>query len=411
MPLKRMFEQRIESLNAFMLDPEQWLLCIRCDGDVKDLVLKLLAGLERQPDNPHLMIPCDTAFRSGPQFFGGLLEEVRAQYDMWKSQLNAAGIRFDFAAEEWKRLPADQRFLHSVSAFSTGLPESLGALVLLLDPQEIGDLSGFRQALAFLAACTKTPWLKYMVFDRKTKPRLEALEEEAPGTAVLTFSLDPADIEKQVETELRVNKGLKPTERRQYTAMLAAFAFAHKDYAKAQKLQEGWVNEVATSGPPAEAANALYNLGNTLLAKKDYPAAEETLAKALKLATDHQLKPMLPLILTNLGVALYRQKWLEGAEEHFRAARKRCQEQKLRPLEAHVLDLWAQTYQADKKPAQAEECWLEALALYDGITAEHFAPMREGGRTDILDKLEQHYQATRQKDKLNKLKQHREAKV
>ena len=53
---------------------------------------------------------------------------------------------------------------------------------------------------------------------------------------------------------------------------LASFAFARKDYARAQKLQEDWAESVAQDGPPAEAANALYNLGNTQLAKKDYAA-------------------------------------------------------------------------------------------------------------------------------------------
>jgi tetratricopeptide (TPR) repeat protein len=405
MPLKRMFDQKMDSLKAFMLDPEQTVRCIRCDGDVKDIVLKILAGLERQPDNPHLMILCDVPFRNAAEFFSGLLDDIRQQYGRWETQLKSAGIRFDFAVEKWEKLPPDQRFVKSVSTFARGLPDHLGALVLILDPQEISDFGAFGKALAFLAEKTETPWLKYITFDQKTKPRLEKLEERAPKTTAQAFSLDPADIEKQIHAELAAGSRLSPAEQRQYTAMLAGFAFARKDYDTALKLQQGWVDALAKDKPSAEAANALYNLGNTHLAKKDYPAAEQTLGRALKIATDQQLKLMLPMILTNLGVALYRQKRPEEGAQSFRVAREICQAQSLRPAEAHVLDFWAQTYQADNKPDQAENCWLEALAVYDGITSDAFASLRSGGRADILDKLGQHYQATKQKDKLSKLKQ------
>src|SRR5262249_38008511 len=150
-------------------------------------------------------------------------------------------ISFDFDADPWPRLPPDQRFVQSVAAFAKSLPAQLGALVLILDPAEVTDCAGFGKALAFLAEKAETPWLKYLVFDRKTKPRLEKLEEKSPKTSVQVFSLDPADLEDQVAAELAVNNSLPPAERLRCTAMLASFAFARKDYDTASRLQQSCV--------------------------------------------------------------------------------------------------------------------------------------------------------------------------
>jgi tetratricopeptide (TPR) repeat protein len=109
------------------------------------------------------------------------------------------------------------------------------------------------------------------------------------------------------------------------------------------------------------------------------------------------------MVLVNLGVALYRQERLGQALQSFQVARQTCKHQNLRPAAAHVLDCQAQTYQADDKREEAERCWLEALAVFNGITADAFANLRESGRSDILNKLEQHYKSTNQKDKLTQL--------
>src|SRR5262249_28367438 len=176
---------------------------------------------------------------------------------------------------------------------------------------------------------------KYIVFDQKTKPMLGKLDEQSPKITIQSFSLEPADIENQVRAALAVGLWRSPAEERQYQAMLAGFAFARKDYDTALKLQQGWADGLARDGPAAGRANALYNLGNAYLAKRDCPAAERTLGQALQIAMDRQLKPMLPMILTNLGVALYRQKRPAEAAQSFQVARQICQAQNLRPAEAH----------------------------------------------------------------------------
>jgi tetratricopeptide (TPR) repeat protein len=156
-------------------------------------------------------------------------------------------------------------------------------------------------------------------------------------------------------------------------------------------------------GSPEEKAQALYNLGNTQLGKPDAAAAEQSFVQAVEICVARGVKPLLPLILTNLGIALYRQGKKAQSLKSFQVARDNCRAQKMRPVEAHVLDCMAKAYQEDNQHEQAEQAWLEALALYDGITSEFFADLRKAGREDILAKLEQHYRATRQQGKLDRL--------
>jgi tetratricopeptide (TPR) repeat protein len=94
------------------------------------------------------------------------------------------------------------------------------------------------------------------------------------------------------------------------------------------------------------------------------------------------------MILTNRGVALYRQQRWEEAVRSFRIARDSCKAQDLRPTEAHVLDCLGRTYEADGKLDEAEACWREALAVYDGITAETFAGGKEGGQALLREQLD-----------------------
>src|SRR5262249_10941869 len=88
----------------------------------------------------------------------------------------------------------------------------------------------------------------------------------------------------------------------------AGFAFARKEYDRALLLQSQWVEMLGPDAAPAEAANALYNLANTHLARKEHGAAEEAYGKALGLARAHRLNVLPPMTLTNPGVALYRMK-------------------------------------------------------------------------------------------------------
>jgi tetratricopeptide (TPR) repeat protein len=199
-------------------------------------------------------------------------------------------------------------------------------------------------------------------------------------------------VRKAVETDAT----LPPNVRRQYTAMLAGFALAHKDYAAAA---EGYRQQIALTrldDAPSEEAQAHYCLGNVMLGQRDFAAAQDEYARALELAMTHQQPQLMALVLTQLGVALAAQGEAEDAAASFRVARQTARNLQTPPLEAFALDTQAQSLTDAGDAAAAERCWKEALAVYDGITADAFTDVREAGRKDILMKLEQLYKTARQ---------------
>jgi CRISPR-associated endonuclease/helicase Cas3 len=61
---------------------------------------------------------------------------------------------------------------------------------------------------------------------------------------------------------------------------------------------------------------------------------------------------------------------------------------RLVPLLAFTLDAEADCHRRAKAWADAEWCWKEALAVYDGITAAELADVRDTGRQDLQHKLD-----------------------
>jgi tetratricopeptide (TPR) repeat protein len=388
MPLKRFFDEQLQLLQHFLDEPTHRVRCVRVASDLTPLFLKMLAGLEKDDNYPHLMLTCEAPFEGRRQYFEALLRELTEEVARWELPLKAAGFELRLGSPSLTGVSADWQFLAYASALADALPEFVGHLVLLLVPDRVADPAGYRGAVEFLARQTPSPWLKYLILDEHQNPALDRIDEWDPQIWVQEFHLSPSEIEERAARALARETGLSAEERRQYTALLAGFAYARKEYDRALTLQRQWVELLGPEGAPAERANALYNLANTHLAGQDFAAAEATYGQALELALDNRLAVLVPMILTNLGVALYRQKRWEEAVRSFRIARDSCKAQDMRPTEAHVLDCMGRTYEADGKLDEAEECWREALAVYDGITAETFARGKEGGQALLREQLD-----------------------
>lgn len=389
MALKDFFLEQIDLLLLFMRnEPEQTVRCVRVDPEMKPLFMKVLAGLDKDENSPHLMLCSEVPFDNPRQFFEALLRELAEELARWEAPLKAAGFVFQPNTEELKGLPPDKRFVAYGAALADSLPDSFGSVVLILAPDRVADAAGYQRAVEFPAVNTPSPWMKFLVVDERQDPVLAKIDENNPNIWAQTFHIAPEEIESQAKADLARGTGLSPLEQRQYTGLLAGFAFARREYERALQLQQQWLDMLGPDSTPAEAANAHYNLGNTHLARKDHQAAEAAFGKALEIALENQLNALVPMALTNLGVTLYRLGRPQQALESFRIARDTCKAQGLRPTEAHVLDCLAKTYEADNKPDEAERCWRQALAVYDGMTSETYADARQGGRADILEKLD-----------------------
>jgi tetratricopeptide (TPR) repeat protein len=399
MPLKNFFNEQLQLLRHFLEEPSHRVRCVRIAPDLTPLFMKMLAGLEKDENNPHLLLCCEAPFESPRQYFEALLRELTEEVSRWELPLKAAGFELRLPAANLAGLSPDRKFVAYASALADAFPDFVGYLVVVLVPDRVADAAGYRQVVELLARQTPSRWLKYLVLDEHKSPALDRIDEWDPRIWVQPFHLTPEEIEARAQAALERGSGLTAEETRQYTALLAGFAYARKEHDRALQLQKQWVEMVGPDGPAAEAANALYNLANTHLARKDFAAAEETYGKALELALDNRLDVLVPMVLTNLGVALYRQKRWEEALRSFRIARDTCKAQDLRPTEAHVLDCMGRTYEADGKLDEAEQCWREALAVYDGITSETFADGRAGGKALIQEQLARVAEARRQTGK------------
>lgn len=400
MPLQYFFEEQIRQLRVFLNTPGEKLRVLLTDEDTKVISHKLLAGLDNDDQVTSVFVPTDAAFKTPAAFFEAAYSELVESYNLFADELAAVYV---LPPPEWKSLkytdPAE-RFARGVAMFANALPEEAGAVAFLIDPSEVVDPPGYRKALKYLAEHTPSDWVKYLVLDDRLQRHTAELAEQMPKVQVQTMYLPPDELEKRVNWHLATGVGVGPVEKRIYTGLLASFALARKDHDEALRLSHEQLKLTEPGGTPNDLAAVHYNIGNVHLAKEDHAAAAESFATALELAMKVGLSAIVPSILCNLGVALFHGGAREQADECFATSRVYCEKLNLRPTEAHVLDCMARCHTQAGRPDEAERCWKKALAKYDEITAPQMKFARDGGRKLILIMLEQHYQGTKQADKL-----------
>lgn len=395
MPLSEFFADQFQQIRAFMLDPSQLVRVVRVDPDLKPILVRALAKMDDEPDNAHAMLYADAPFETPEQYFTALLEQLAGDYERNAPRLEAQGARFVMPYRAGQDLHPAERFCRYASALADALPDSLGSLVLILDPPEVSHAFSFRECVAYLPRRTASARLRFIVPDPRVEPRLAGLEAELPRLAAQTFYMSPKEIEAALRKQ--AEKGADPADpvaHRRTLGVLAGFAFSNREYDEAARLQAEWAALAESDGAPAEAAAAYYNLGNTLLETEALLEAEDRFVRSCELCLAHAANGLLPLSLTNLGVALFRQGRADEAVQSLRVGYDTFRAQNHRPGQAFVLDTLAGMYFAREQHDEAEQAWLGAFAVYGGIHADVFADAREAGQADIRAKLERFYRAT-----------------
>src|SRR5262249_42512126 len=161
----------------------------------KPVLTKMLSGLDRDPNTPHVLIPCAAPFTTRDRFFNALLGELLESYGASAVELAEAGVFEPFGRKDLRRDVPQERVILYLCALAEGLPNHVGSLVVLLDPSEVTDAKGFRDALAWLAGNTWSAWVKLLVIDDRVKPRTKGVEELHKRAGVQTFYLPPEEIE------------------------------------------------------------------------------------------------------------------------------------------------------------------------------------------------------------------------
>jgi tetratricopeptide (TPR) repeat protein len=401
-PLQQFYEEQTRSLRIFLNTQGPNLRVLLTDADTKEVVHRLLAGMNTDDRVKSVFVATDAPFTGPAEFFSRVYADLVEAFQPHAEELLNHYI---LPPPDWASLrfanPAE-RFVRGVSMFSNALPAEIGAVAFLIDPSSVSDSAGYRKALRYLAENTRaqSQWVKYVVLDDRVKGHTAELVSELPDVKAQSMYLSPAEMEQRIKWALDTGIGLGPSDRRVYTAMLAGFALSRKEYDDALRLTQEQLALTEPDGTPNDLAAVHYNMGNVHLGKKDFAAAVESFTEGLRLALQGHPGPLIPTIITNLGVALYRGGEPDRAGECFCTARVFSQKMNQRPTEAHVLDCMARCHSTAGRFAEAEGCWKEALAIYDGITAEQLRQARDGGRRLILLQLEEHYKSTRQADKL-----------
>lgn len=389
MPVQEFFEDQLAQMREFMDEPGRPVRVLAVDEDLKPVLVKMLSGLDNDPNTPHVLIPSDAAFRSPRQFFASLMADVLASYEASAEELLEAGVYEPFGPNDLTHDPPEKRVTLYLSALAESLPDHIGSVVVVLAPQEVTNPEGYREALGWLADNTWSQWVKFLVVDDRVDPKAVVPNDPHPLVETQTFYLPPEELERRLRDAVFHDGSLAPNVRRQYTGMLGGFALSRGDFELAATCYEQQAELTQLDKVPAEEAQAHYCLGNVRMQQGDYAAAEESYGRALELSMAQGQPELTGLVLTQLGTALHRQDRGELAAEAFAAARDTAAAADLTPLVALSLDAEAECFRAAGDDREAERCWKEALAIYDRLDGEAVADIRETGRADVLAKLDE----------------------
>ena len=280
---------------------------------------------------------------------------------------------------------APWRFLGQAEHLAGSLPDNAGAIVFLIDPERV-DRRRFVQPLHRLSGVGDAElWLKFIVLDDRSGPRLSALVDEHPRIDRQVFWLSPEEISWRLDAAAMPGEGGDEGEG---LALAGGFATSNKDFERAETLLRRQLARAEQQGVPADIALSRFTLGNTLLAAGQIEAAAEAFQQTCESCSTHTLHELSPVAYTNLGIALHRLGQFDQAFDALKVANTFYRAQGNRPGEAFTCDNLARIHEERGQHDKAERVWRYALKLYDGISNPAMKDVREGGRSDILDKLE-----------------------
>ena len=353
---------------------------IAIDGEMRNIFLRMLLGLDQDEKFSHIFLGHSNAFLDATTWLDSLDRELEEQIAQNGEDIQPIGIELPRANDD-PALPPPWRFLHRAEALAKMLPEEVGALAFIIESERIDDEDGFIRSVEFLADNVKSSRLKFILLDDRAAPRLAELAAEHPRVQTQLFWLDPRSTQQSIEREVE-SPGASPS-----SAMLghaAAFAAADHDHSRAVSLQWRRIMEVEKEGGAStDRVMARLDYSRALLEAGHADPAAETLLQACQLCSAHQLHDLAPLAYTDLGIALNRAGNFEQSFEALRIGNEFFRAQGNLPGEAHVCDTLAKMYKERGETGEAESVWRHALGLYNGITNPHLADVRAAGVTDI----------------------------
>jgi len=384
MSLGEVFREQLGALEDFLCSPSTVVRRVLIDGEMRPVLLKMLTGRDAEDDFTHIILAYQGPFVEPVSWFASLQNLLESELDEHGAALTAEGVDIkDHANDPEARGPWP--FLRRAERLADQLSRVLGTLAFLLEPTPLVDRSDFIASIQFLAQRVRSRWLKFIVLEDRQAPTLTALDG-TDRVSTQVFWAAPSKLEERVTARLADPGQTDPAERRQLLATVAGFAFAKRDYAKAEALQR---EQLALPGAqPLQQATALYGLGNTLLADGRAELATAAFLRACSVCNDHELHEFAPFPYTNLGVALHRLGRFEEAFRALRVASRAFRAQDNPPGEAFVCDNLAKMHLELGQEDEAARTWRYARRLYQGITNPALTDVRKAGLSDLETKLD-----------------------
>lgn len=403
MPLRDFFSNQIQQLRDFFDDPAARTRLVFLGDEMRPMLQKVLIKIDEQPDNLHVLQYVDAAFEGPASYAEAILSDVVEQNELFRLEFDKRSLEFPSLESLQIERPANSmELIRYLEAAASSLEHRIGSYVLWLSPPEIAVERPFAELLGQLTQQVNNPWVKFLVPVPLDSKDFEELQQSVPGISSQCFHLAPDEIEKKVNADL-ASGALPVAQKAKYAAMSGAFAFAHRRYDEAAKVQQEVLQLARQAQNPSDEATALYNLGNTQLAQENYDEALTTLNSAAQICLQHEMNPLLGMVLCNLGVALQRVGEVDHALEALDTSQRTFAAMGNVAAEAHVCDCKAKTLALANRTDQAEAAWRQALSKYDAITSPAMEDVRKAGRSDVLDKMKRFFESTGQQAKLQQL--------
>jgi len=383
MPFADFVGEQLLDLRNFLTISDSVVRVVRIDPEMRSLFLRILARVDEQADFPHILIGHYDGFGDPSWWFRGLEEAIKRQLDEFSDALTENGI--DLGDRQVGSAPV--RFLRLAEQVTGRLPDNIGSLAFVIDPEQMEDAASFVRSIEFLATHTSSHWLKFIVLDDLAAPLLTELSQAHPRVTYQIFRLTPEEMARRQQAKDARAPLQSLSQKPPASPFAAPVAFANKDYARAEALQRAEMETTEVKSPMQQVVEQ-YNLGSTLLADGRAEEAAPVLLSACDLASTHRQNEIAPMVYMNLGIALHRLQQFDQAFETLKVANRFFKAEGNRPGEAFVCDNLALMYQELGRRDEAVQTWRYALSVYEGITNPDMRDVREAGCADIRAKLD-----------------------
>jgi hypothetical protein len=258
-------------------------------------------------------------------------------------------------------------------------------LLIAVRPAPLATPPAYGVSMLALAAAAASPRVRWVLFDPSHGAALPVLHERERRVEHARVEVTPPVVEQGLRQRLAA-PSLPPLERMQLCLALAGFALGRGAWDEALSLQDQALGIARSTQDPGEEATALFSIGQTFYAQKQWEQANRLFARASELAMDARRDPLALQCLTSLGHGKLCAGQLDEAERCYQSASE-WYERLGAPIQSAWVRTWlGETLRRRGRPREAEDTWRDVVARYDALGPDLAAAARPG-RAEVIERL------------------------